>query len=102
MAHRGEVKKPEDKAIAVAKAMRIYGRARARIAFFFISGQLFGCQSDKPCFEKRVNKYASTLVGVYDINRDYREILDDFDAYYLAFRDVVEVPKFTQLSRGAN
>lgn len=102
MAKRGEVKKPEDKAIATAKAMRIYGRARARIAFFFIGGKLFGCQADKPVFEKRVSQYSSTLVGIYDINRDYRDILDDLDAYYAAFLDVVQVPKFTGLTNSGN
>lgn len=95
MAKRGEVKKPEDKAIAAAKAMRIYGRARARIAFFFIGGNLFGCQADKPSFEKRVNKYASTLVGIYDTNRDHRDILDDLDAYYRQFD--IQIPKFKTL-----
>lgn len=88
---------PEDKAIASAKAMRIYGRARARIAFFFIGGNLFGCQADKPSFEKRVNQYASTLVGVYGINRDYREILDDLDAYYKQFEN--DIPEFKNIGR---
>jgi hypothetical protein len=82
MARKGQFRAPEDKSVAIAKAMRIYGRARAKIAFFFIGGKLFGCQSDRPQFEKRVNLYANTLVGVYDINRSYREILDDLDAYY--------------------
>lgn len=88
-------KHPESKASAVAKAMRIHGRSRARVAFFFIGGQLFGCQADKPCFEKRVNKYASTLVGVYDINRNHREILDDFDAYYKQFEN--DIPEFKNI-----
>lgn len=97
MARRGDVKKPEDKAVAAAKAMRIYGRARARIAFFFIGGKLFGCQSDRAQFERRVNLYAATLVGGYDINRDYREILDDLDAYYKQFD--ITIPKFRTLGR---
>jgi hypothetical protein len=88
MPRKGRISPPEDKAIAAAKAMRIYSRARARIAFFFIGGKLFGCQADKSVFERRVQKFEATLVGIYDINRDYREVLDDLDAYYKQFSDL--------------
>lgn len=91
------IKHPESKDAAAARAMRIYGRSRARIAFFFIGPTLFGCQADKPSFEKRVNLYASTLVVVYDINRDYREILDDLDAYYKQFEN--DIPEFKNIGR---
>lgn len=92
MAKKGQLKQPEEKSRAIARAIRVFEQARTTIAFFFIGGKLSSTQKDSPDFDDRVSQFSSSLVGVYDVTADYRDILDDIGAYYKMFDVPLPVP----------
>lgn len=100
MPRKGQLKKPEEKSRAIARAIKLFEQAHTTIAFFFIAGKLSSTQKDSPDFDERIESFASALVGVYEIDSDYRDILDDIGAYYKMFEVAPLrplVPRFSEV-----
>lgn len=100
MAQKGELNPPvETVQQSFRRAMKAYGNADCQIAIFMIGGKISSSSSDSVKYQRRVDLFESSLIGIYDITTDARQILDDIEAYYKNFSAAVSVPVFCNSAR---
>lgn len=86
MAQKGELNPPvETVQQSFRRAMKAYGNADCQIAIFMIGGKISSTSETSAEYKRRVDLFESSLIGVYDIATDARQILDDIEAYYSGF-----------------
>ena len=97
MVKKGQLNTPvESVQKAFKRAMKAYGNTDNEIAIFMIGGKISSTSADSPSYKKRVDMFKTSLIGVYDISTDVRQILDDIEAYYKEFpeNNQVNIPVF--------
>lgn len=106
MAKKGQLNAPvESVQKAFKRAMKAYSNSDNEIAIFMIGGKISSTSADSANYKKRVDQFESSLIGIYDIASDARQILDDIEAYYKAFPGVIQpvsIPVFRNSDGGVS
>jgi len=82
MAHKGQFKPPvQPLSVALERAMEFID-AYGSCALFMVAGKICASKRQSEHCEKRMQKLASNLVGVYDDGADARWLREDIEVFY--------------------
>lgn len=88
---------------SINRASGIHCRADHQYALYFSSGRIASVARNSPHFDYRVGKKSCNhVVGIYNVNVDFRLIVDDIKFFYAEAIKNQEAPSFTKVRKQKN